>query len=126
MTDVLWSNKIVLPSFEKYPEKVSRDKTAFIWELKKDWYDLDFKYLRDHPQFRSFQIYTSTAGFRNLYMEEFSETAFDDRREYITGFYLAGRTGIDREYFYLTEQQMDSFVLECTEEIMKQLPAFLP
>ena len=125
MTDTLWSSEIVHPSLDKYPEKVSQDRSAFIWELKKDWYDLDFKYLRDHPQFRGFQVYASAVGFQNLYMEEFSQTAFDDRRQYITSFYLSGRTGIDREYIYLTESQMDSFVSECTERIMGQLPAFL-
>ena len=123
MTDVLWSSMVVYPSIEKHPEKATKDKNAFIWELKKDWYDLDFKYLRDHPGFRAFRLYSSSKGFQNTFMDEFSSTAFDDRRAYISDFYLSGRSGLDREYNYLTEPEMDNFVQESVEKILLHLKA---
>ena len=78
--------------------------------MKKDWYDLDFKYLRDHPDFRGFRLYREAVDFRNDYMDEFSPDAFENRRQYITSFYLAGREDLDREYPYLTEREMKLFV----------------
>ncbi len=110
MTDVFWSEQIVHPTLEKYAKEDAPDREDFIWKIKEDWYDLDFKYLRDHPGFRAFRIYQSCEGFRNDYMEEFSTDAFDNRRQYICGFYGEEKENLDREYPYLTEAEMDVFV----------------
>ena len=118
LTDVLWSDRIAMPSFEKFAPKGHPDRTALVWKVKDDWYDLDHKYLRDHPGFRAFRVYLGAVGFRNEFMEEFSEDAFDDRREYITDFYLQGGDNLDREYPYLTEAEMDAFVETAVREIL--------
>lgn len=121
MTDVLWSDRIAVPTLKKYAKEDAPDREEFIWKIKEDWYDLDYKYLRDHPGFRAFRVYLGAVGFRNEFMEEFSADAFDNRRQYITGFYLQGKDGLDREYPYLTEREMDSFVAAGVEEILRQL-----
>ena len=117
LSDVLWSERIALPTLEKYAMKEDPDREKFIWEIKEDWYDLDYKYLRDHPGFRAFRVYLGAVGFRNGFMEEFSEDAFDNRRVYITDFYLQGKENLDREYPYLKETEMDAFVEEAVQEI---------
>ena len=63
-------------------------------------------------------MYLEAAGFENVYMEEFSADAFDNRRAYITGWYLEGKDNLDREYPYLTEAEMDGFVNLATTEIL--------
>ena len=117
LTDTLWSREIALPAMKKFAREFSADP-GFIWTVKQDWYDLDFKYLRDRPGFRAFRAYLGAVGFRNVYMEEFSPDAFDDRRAYITDFYLAGRENLDREYPYLAQDRMDTFVRDAAQEIL--------
>lgn len=117
ITDSLWSEEIVHPTKSAFSEEFAADP-GFIWTVKKDWYDLDFRYLQDHPDFRAFQTYLHAVGFQNTYMEEFSTNAFDNRRAYITTFYLEGRSGLDRDYPYMTQQQMDAFVTGATVEIL--------
>lgn len=121
MTDVAWSENILYPAKEKFSRQWSEDPDGFIWKMKEDWYDLDFLYLKEHPGFRAFRVYLGAVGFENTYMEEFSATAFDNRRQYITGFYLAGKEGLDREYPYLTQEAMDGFVEATAEEICSVL-----
>lgn len=123
LTDVEWSQQIVHPALERFAEERAKDPNGFIWKMKEDWYDLDFRYLRDHPNFRGFQIYLNAVGFENRYMEEFSADAFDNRREYITGFYLQGKDNLDRTYPYLTQQEMDAFVDNCTNKVLHILQA---
>lgn len=123
MTDVLWSDRIAVPTLKKFAKEDAPDREDFIWQIKEDWYDLDYKYLRDHPGFRAFRVYLGAVGFRNEFMEEFSEDAFDNRRQYITDFYLQGKDGLDREYPYLTEAEMDAFVETAVEEILVLLRA---
>lgn len=117
LTDVAWVEKIYHPTKVRFAELRASDPENFIWKVKEDWYDLDFKYLRDHPGFRAFQVYHGAAGFENTFMEEFSSDAFDNRRAYITGWYLAGKENLDREYPYLTEKEMDAFVEEAARSI---------
>lgn len=121
ITDRLWSDRIAHPAFRKYIGGEGHYTGPLVWKIKDDWYDLDYKYLRDHPGFRAFRVYLGAVGFRNEFMEEFSSDAFDNRRQYITDFYLQGKSGLDREYPYLTEKEMDRFVAEATEEILRQL-----
>ena len=112
---------IYKPSIARYPEAYAADSYALLWTLKKDWYDLDFLYLKKHPDFRAFQIYENAVGFVNRYMDLFSEDAFENRREYITGFYRSGREDIEREYIYLNEVQAEQFVEDCVAVVSEKL-----
>ena len=121
LTDREWVAHIYKPSIARYPEAYAADSYKLLWTLKKDWYDLDFLYLKKHPDFRAFQIYENAVGFVNRYMDIFAEDAFENRREYITGFYRGGREDIEREYQYLTEAQADQFVEDCVEAVLEKL-----
>ena len=112
LTDVRWSGTIAWPTRERFPE-------ADWQQIKADWYDLDFLYLKKHPGFRAFRAYLGSVGFVNTYLDFFAPDAFDDRREYITSFYLQPRDDLDREYVYLTEEAADRFVEECVQYIME-------
>lgn len=121
MTDQLWSNQVVNGLEERFPDQWKDDRTALINRAKEDWYDLDYKYLRQHPDFRAFQIYKNAEGYENRFMSEFAPDAFDSRRQYITSFYLEENDHLDREYPYLTEGQMDGFVTSACAEILSRL-----
>lgn len=121
LTDLEWIARIYNPSVARYPEAYAADPHKLLWTLKKDWYDLDFLYLKKRPDFRAFRIYENAVGFVNCYMDIFAEDAFENRREYITGFYRGGREDIEREYTYLTEAQAQQFVEDCVEAVLEKL-----
>ena len=106
---------------ERFPDQWQADRQGLIARAKEDWYDLDYKYLRQHPDFRSFRIYSGAIGYQNIFMSEFAPDAFDNRRQYITSFYLEENDHLDREYPYLTEGQMDGFVTSACAEILSRL-----
>ena len=114
----MWADKIVEPSKEKDKEEYDQDAYRTVWKWKKDWYDLDFLYLKKHPDFHAFKVYESAEGFKNIFLDFFAEDAFDNRRQYITGFYHETRDDLEREYPCLTEQQMDDFVEYAVENIV--------
>lgn len=122
LTDCLWSDWIAHPTMDKYtadndPEMVSK--------IKDDWYDLDYLYLRNNPDFRGFKIYKNIDRFPNTYMDIFSRDAFDNRRAYIVGFYQQENNNLDREYPYLTKEEADRFVEEASREILHKLEGYL-
>ena len=82
---------------------------------------MDFLYLKKHPDFRAFHLYEQAKDFRNTFMDIYSENAFENRRQYITGFYLAGREDLEREYPYLNESQTNAFVENTVEIIINHI-----
>ena len=114
LTDVLWSELIAWPVREKFP-------SASWDEIKEEWYDQDFLYIKKHPGFRAFRAYLGSVGFVNRYMDFFAPDAFDNRREYITSFYLQEQENLNREYRYLTEEDATKFVKDAIGHILARL-----
>lgn len=126
VTDVEWIQRIYGPGMERCSRDGEADKNKHLWAMKADWYDLDFLYLKKHPDFRAFRIYEQTEGFENTYMDIFSREAFDRRRRDIVSFYRGGRENLDREYTYLTEKGAEDFVKESVEAILSRLEEYFP
>lgn len=118
LTDCLWSDKIAHPALEHF---LAVGKRQMISKVKEDWYDLDHLYLRDHPDFRGFQVYKNIKSFPNTYLDIFSRDAFDNRRAYIIRFYERENNNIDRVYPYLSKEEADRFVKEATTDIFKAI-----
>lgn len=114
MTDIFWQEQIADACIEKHREEVLEDRKKFVWKMKGDWYDLDFLYLSENPELRAFDLYKSAKGFKNTYMDIFPENAFDNRREYIMGFYSEKKDNLNRDYPFLDKERMDKFVAETT------------
>lgn len=121
LSDCLWSDRIADPARRKFAPEFSEKGKSFWWQIKEDWYDLDYLYLKKHPGFRAFRAYLGSVGFVNTYLDFFAPDAFDNRREYITNFYLQGKDNLEREYPYLTEAEADYFVEDAAGEILRIL-----
>lgn len=123
LTDVEWSHRIFNPGAQSYAAMPKEARQELVERMKEDWYDLDFRYLLEHPAFRAFRIYEQSVGFSNTFMPEFAEDAFDNRREYICGFYHSEEHGpLYREYPFLTPEQADRFVQDTAGAILQGLP----
>lgn len=121
LSDCLWSDKIAGPTQQRFATQFAENRSGTWEKVKDDWYDLDYLYLKKHPGFRAFRVYLGAVGFRNTFMDIFREDALDNRREYITNFYLQENDHLDREYPYLTEAEADRFVDEAVDAIQKTL-----
>lgn len=122
ITDIEWTRDIYYELLKAYPEEVKADKNKLIWTAKGDWYDLDFLYLKQHPDFRAFSIYENTVDYENDFMEMFSKDAFENRRQYICGFYRGNRHGdLHRTYTYLTPERVETFVADTVAKLMRML-----
>ena len=58
LSDIEWTLKIYFPNVsEEKGKEVNKTKVELLWENKADWYDLDFLYLEEHPDFNAFPTY---------------------------------------------------------------------
>ncbi|MBO4750818.1 MAG: zinc dependent phospholipase C family protein [Lachnospiraceae bacterium] len=111
LTDIEWTNTVYTDLLDSHPKECAENKHGLIWAAKGDWYDLDFLYLEEHPDFRAFHVYENAVDFDNIFMDMFQRDAFENRRQYICWFYHSDQHGdLHRQYHYLAPQQADAFV----------------
>ncbi len=120
LTDKLWAEEIGYGAKDKFPELFDRDRTAFWSQIKRDWYDLDFMYLRQNPDFEAFRIYENMEKLLNRYVDFFAPDAFEKRRQFITAFYRDGAANVKVRETYLSPEELDRFVISTVEEILRQ------
>lgn len=117
LTDQLWADKIVYAAKDKQQELFETDRGLFWRTIKRDWYDLDFMYLKANPDFEAFRVYRDAPDVRNTYLDFFSETAFEERRHFILTFYADGAANVVWRDTYLSMEELDCFVASAADEI---------
>jgi hypothetical protein len=121
ITDNLWLVKVWRPHKARYPDWLERDREEFNRETKRDWYGLDFVYLRDHPESLFHRVFVG-AKYDENYLDFMSAAAFAHQLDYIQTFYQRRDEAVsqlyERDFIYLTEAQMDAFVDESAEALM--------
>jgi hypothetical protein len=121
ITDNLWSRKIGRPTMQRYKVEFAADKD-FIWEVKKDWYGLDFIYVRDHLDCLFWRIFL-TAQPENGGLDFLLPEGVHQQVEYIRQHYQRTDEEIqalyNRPYTYLSRAQADCFVEESTRQISR-------
>jgi hypothetical protein len=120
VTDILWAKKVHIPTMEKF-QKEFYENQRFIWEVKKDWYDLDHMFLKSNPEFRAFRIFDKIRSFPNIYLDYFSKWAIEKQIRNISDFYNNHNGNTDREYPYLSKEEADRFVDEVIISLYKEL-----
>jgi len=116
VTDNLWSLRFGRPTQARYKSRFDADPD-FIWEVKKDWYGLDFVYVRSHPESLYWRIFLN-CDYPVNYLDVLLPEGVRQRIDYIKTYYR--RTDAEteeiysRKRVYLTGAEMDRFVAEAT------------
>lgn len=127
VTDNAWLASVVLPAKERFahlrleggvetPEAVAR----FYAFLKKDWYDMDFLYLRRNPELPAYRLFLSAEDAENRYLPIFPADAFEIKRREIEAFYRKGVEAVAERETYLSEEELEAFVADVREEILEK------
>lgn len=119
LTDWEWDKryKAKRKSDKDFDQRLNEDLN-FIWEVKKDWYGLDFKYLRENKDSAFYHRFINIDKVKD-YLEYFPNGAIERQVKYISSFYLENiqKEDEDRNFVYLTKAEMDVFMEEATKYI---------
>jgi hypothetical protein len=109
VTDVSWAmlQHQIRSSNDIYARNLEADP-MFIWEVKKDWYGLDFKYIKENSE----SIYNEFAEYSNVedHFDFFPKEAFTTQMKYIQAFYSRLENAPIYSGDYLSEEEMNLFV----------------
>jgi len=119
-TDNLWSQSIGLPTKGRFAAQFEADP-KFIWEVKRDWYGLDFAYVRARPDSLFWRVFLH-AEYPNSHLDFLPPEAIRRNLDYIKTFYQRTDEEIEEQFvkrpdLYLSEAEMDGFVAEATERL---------
>lgn len=122
ITDNLWAERIVRPTREQY-ESEFENHPGFIWEVKKDWYGLDFTYVRTHPDCLFWRIFVDSV-YEKEYLVFFPKGAISDKLAYIKSFYQRMDDEVEdklrlKNHTYLNEAEMALFVDGAYRDLLK-------
>lgn len=116
LTDNLWVRLVWHASKIEFAAQLAEQGDSFIWELKRDWYDLDHLYLREHPG-SLFWRTVAAAPNPPAELPFLNEAALHHSLDYIRQGYVEpqGEHILDRAYPFLNERTMARFVSEATD-----------
>ena len=105
VTDNLWHQQVGAPTQARYRKQFEADPD-FIWEVKRDWYGLDFIYLRNN-QAASFWTPFIESKYKQDYLDFFPPDAIQEKLAYIKSFYQRQDEQItallERDFIYLSQ-----------------------
>jgi hypothetical protein len=128
VTDNLWTLLIGRPTHARYGEQFAANP-KFIWEVKDDWYGLDFIYVRDHPEALFWRVFLSAQpdGFD---LDFLPKHALEHQLNHIKTFYQRQDEEIQaayrRPYIYLSQAEVDDFVAEASDRIFRVYQTLWP
>lgn len=112
ITDIMWSSRMYQPTLNRYKDEYSKNP-EFLKVIKVDWYDLDHKFLREHPNFYPFRLLKRKRYVRD-YLPYYEKNQLTTQTRFIVDFYdeNMNKENLYRKYLYLNEEQMNNFI-EC-------------
>jgi hypothetical protein len=120
VTDNLWFHQIARPTKARFAAAFAADP-QFIWEVKRDWYGLDFIFIREHPDSIFWRIFLD-CQYTHDYLDFLPQKAIQQNLDYIKAFYQRTDEEIEEQYgkrpdIYLSSTEMDSFIEETTQRL---------
>lgn len=118
LTDIMWSCMVFAPTKIKYAKNYARNPD-FLLTIKKDWNDLDFKYLAEHPNFKPFKLLEETKAVKD-YLPYYEPKQLTIQSRFIVNYYKkdAPKHNYMREFKFLKAADVDNFV-SCACEIIE-------
>ena len=124
VTDNGWVRDFIYPAKVRFahlrlvdgaetPEGVAR----FYAFLKKDWYDMDFLYLRRRPDLPAYRLFLDAPRFENEFLPFFPADAFEVRRSEIEAFYRKGVAAVEERSVYISEDEAEAFLQRVADEV---------
>ena len=125
VTDNGWVRDFIYPAKVRFahlrlvdgaetPEGVAR----FYAFLKKDWYDMDFLFLRRHLDLPADRLFLDAPRFDNGFLPFFPADAFEVKRSEIEAFYRKGIAAVEERSVYISEDEAETFIERVADEIL--------
>ena len=123
VTDNLWNYYIMNPLKEKYLKELQNNPN-FIWDVKRDWYDIDKIYITENKDSLFWTDFLEAEYDEDL-LDFFPREGVKRQLKFIKNFYQITNEEYLRiskkQFIYLDRIQMDNFIQNSTDVILDVL-----
>ena len=119
LTDTLFVRDVIHPFIEENGRPFWR---ANIDKIRAGWYEIDFRFVRSHENYRPLEIISGVTEFPNVYFDYFTTDDITERVRYAAELYNNCKTDDSIEFLTVTPERMDIFIenaVECINGILK-------
>lgn len=116
LTDIIWSMTMYMPTRIKY-KKEYKENPEFLKVIKRDWNDIDFKFLRDNETYVPYEV-LHNAGEIKQYLPYYEKDQLTVQIKFIVDYYKNYNGDCDRVFEYTQTNEIDNFI-ECTCRILE-------
>ena len=124
LTDYVWVEYIYPKLKMQFTYEYENDPN-FMQKVKKDMFEIDCIYLNRCSDFRAYSIFTKVSKFPNIFLDYFSEEAFEKKIEIIRKYYEDFTGKLSNKFLYLGDDQVNDFIYKAVGEIQPKLKAIL-
>jgi len=118
LTDVLWGHFIYYPTMAKYSAEL-KDK-LFIWEIKKDWFEKDFDFLKNKTNWNIWNIF-SQARYAYDILDYYPSNTINEKINIIKEYY-SDEFNEKAPGKYLSKSDNEKFIDKAIEILVYALP----
>jgi hypothetical protein len=120
LSDNIWSRRLTTAYKRLYPELVDNPTSKMWGTLKRDWYDLDFCYVRDHSDCTFWRIVMTTPN-PPPYLSFISHEDLTYSLDHIRNFYSTPNpeNDLNHAYTYLNAATMSHYVEDTAALLLK-------
>jgi len=123
ITDNLWNYYIMKPLKENFLKEL-QNNANFIWEVKRDWYDIDKIYITENKDSLFWTDFLE-AEYDEDFLDFFPREGVKRQLKFIKNFYQISDEEYQRiskkEFIYLDRKKMDNFIQNSTDVILDVL-----
>ncbi|MBO4277425.1 MAG: zinc dependent phospholipase C family protein [Clostridia bacterium] len=116
LADTLFVRDVIKPYIRVATRPVWR---ARIKEIRACWYEIDFRFVAEHPDYEPLRILADADDFAEGYLDYFAPGDIAERVEYIVELYANSRPNPETEFITIDVPGADAFVKNAAGEIEK-------
>lgn len=120
LTDTFFVDGLVLPIIQANNELWKKDP----WAIKGDWFNADYIFMEQNPNFEPYRMFCNTERFDNVYLDYFAKNDIFERIKGVVGFYKEKRIDRNRKYDYLPLERAEKFIDQAVDGILKIFEEF--
>ncbi len=124
LTDKDFGATIFRPLKEQMQDEID-DERAFFRDLKWDWYQVDVRYLAEHPDFVAYRVLQGIKDFPNRYFPFFQPDAFTNKLREIKGAYSLQDLNPSYQFRYFSGEQAAAFVERISSLLTEKIQFYL-
>ncbi len=124
LTDIKWSREIYMPTRVEYRKEYERDP-HFLNVIKRDWHDIDYEYLINHPNWRPLEAVSALDEIPD-YLDYYEEGQLKTQVAFIARTLKTMKKPPIEKRQFLSSERIQRFIREITAQLSEDFASISP